>query len=359
MRLLRVQKRYTWFSSGYGQAAVVFPMLVASPRYFSGAIQLGELMQISSAFGQVQESLSWFITNYSRLASWQATTLRLTSFQDQMQAIEATRTTQTIDAQENLPAIDANIPDLGSPGLNQLTTPSLTISLPNGVVLLDHVSFQVNAGDRVLIRGPSGCGKSTLLRVFAGIWPYVQSSGTSHGIDTLPASAHNSKPSSNMHIALPEGAVFMPQRPYFPQGKLRDALTYPQTHAQHNDTALQQALMDVHLPHLIDKLDEDGHWTQQLSGGEQQRLSMARVFLKQACWVFADEATSALDEALEQAMYEKLLAMVSANNGALVSVAHRPSVAAFHNQQWVFEAAPTDGAAKYVVTFSASSATNP
>ena len=338
MRLLRVQKRYTWFSSGYGQAAVVFPMLVASPRYFSGAIQLGELMQISSAFGQVQESLSWFITNYSRLASWQATTLRLTSFQDQMQAIEATRTTQTIDAQENLPAIDSNIPDLGTPGLNQLTTPSLTISLPNGVVLLDQVSFQVKAGDRVLIRGPSGCGKSTLLRVFAGIWPYVQ---------------------PPVHIALPEGTVFMPQRPYFPQGKLRDALTYPQTHSQHSDAALQQALIDMHLPHLIDKLDEEGHWTQQLSGGEQQRLSMARVFLKQARWVFADEATSALDEALEQAMYKKLLAMVSANNGALVSVAHRPSVAAFHNHQWVFEAAPADSAAKYVVTFSASSATNP
>ena len=338
MRLLRVQKRYTWFSSGYGQAAVVFPMLVASPRYFSGAIQLGELMQISSAFGQVQESLSWFITNYSRLASWQATTLRLTSFQDQMQAIEATRTTQTIDAQENLPAIDSNIPDLGTPGLNQLTTPSLTISLPNGVVLLDQVSFQVKAGDRVLIRGPSGCGKSTLLRVFAGIWPCVH---------------------PPVHIALPEGTVFMPQRPYFPQGKLRDALTYPQTHSQHSDAALQQALIDMHLPHLIDKLDEEGHWTQQLSGGEQQRLSMARVFLKQARWVFADEATSALDEALEQAMYKKLLAMVSANNGALVSVAHRPSVAAFHNQQWVFEVAPADSAAKYVVTFSASSATNP
>jgi putative ATP-binding cassette transporter len=117
--------------------------------------------------------------------------------------------------------------------------------------------------------------------------------------------------------------------------------------------------MDVHLPHLIDKLDEEGHWTQQLSGGEQQRLSMARVFLKQARWVFADEATSALDEALEQAMYEKLLAMVNANNGALVSVAHRPSVAAFHTQQWVFEVAPLGSPAKFVVTFNPSSATTP
>jgi len=338
MRLLRVQKRYTWFSSGYGQAAVVFPMLVASPRYFSGAIQLGELMQISSAFGQVQESLSWFITNYSRLASWQATTLRLTSFQDQMLAIETASTSELVDEQVRLPAIDSNIRDLGTLGLNQLITPALNIRLPNDIVLLDQVSFQVKAGDRVLIRGPSGCGKSTLLRVFAGIWPYVQ---------------------PPVHIALPEGAVFMPQRPYFPQGKLRDALTYPQTHSQHSDAALQQALIDMHLPHLIDKLDEEGHWTQQLSGGEQQRLSMARVFLKQARWVFADEATSALDEALEQAMYKKLLAMVSANNGALVSVAHRPSVAAFHNHQWVFEVAPADSAAKYVVTFSASSATNP
>jgi putative ATP-binding cassette transporter len=320
MRLLRVQKRYTWFSSGYGQAAVVFPMLVASPRFFSGAIQLGELMQISSAFGQVQESLSWFISNYSRLASWQATTLRLTSFQDQMQAM------------------DVDTTDRETPGLNQITTPELTICLPNGDVLLEHASFQINAGDHILIRGPSGCGKSTLLRVFAGIWPYVQ---------------------SPVQIALPEGTVFMPQRPYFPQGKLRDALTYPQTYSCHSDAELQQALLDVHLPQLIDKLDEEGHWTQQLSGGEQQRLSMARLFLKQARWVFADEATSALDEALEQAMYEKLLAMVSANHGALVSVAHRPSVAAFHNQQWVFGVAPAGSSAKFAISFSASSATNP
>ena len=359
MRLLRVQKRYTWFSSGYGQAAVVFPMLVASPRYFSGAIQLGELMQISSAFGQVQESLSWFISNYSRLASWQATTLRLTSFQDQMQMIEAAPATQLVGEQVSLPAIDSDISDLGIKGLNQLLTPTLTISLPNEDVLLNHVNFQVKVGDRILIRGPSGCGKSTLLRVFAGIWPYVGlSSETNDGNGTLPTSKLKLL-HSPVHIALPEGTVFMPQRPYFPQGKLRDALTYPQTHSQHSDSALQQALMDVHLPHLVDKLDEVGHWTQQLSGGEQQRLSMARVFLRQARWVFADEATSALDEALEQAMYEKLLAMVSANQGALVSVAHRPSVSAFHNHQWVFQAAPADSAAKYEVSFSASSATNP
>ena len=141
----------------------------------------------------------------------------------------------------------------------------------------------------------------------------------------------------------------MPQRPYFPQGKLRDALTYPQTLSHHSDAELQQALMDVQLPQLVDKLDEEGHWAQQLSGGEQQRLSMARVFLKQARWVFADEATSALDEALEKTMYEKLTAMVIGNNGALVSVAHRPSVAQFHECEWVFKKLANDKESKFVL----------
>jgi putative ATP-binding cassette transporter len=117
---------------------------------------------------------------------------------------------------------------------------------------------------------------------------------------------------------------------------------------------LQQALIDVHLPHLIDKLDEEGHWTQQLSGGEQQRLSMARVFLKQAHWVFADEATSALDEALEHVMYEKLLTMVKSSNGVLLSVAHRPSLMAFHTEQWVFESSEFESGARFVLKITHS-----
>ena len=335
MRLLRVQKRYTWFSSGYGQAAVVFPMLVASPRYFSGAIQLGELMQISSAFGQVQESLSWFISNYNRLASWQATTLRLTSFQDQMQAIETTRMQATAAASTHPVDHPPGFEALGTAGCTLLQTTDLSIFLPNGTWLLAHVTLEVKAGDRVLIRGPSGCGKSTLLRAFAGIWPYARSAP----------------------LVLPEGSVFMPQRPYFPQGKLRDALTYPQISTAFSDADLQNVLHEVHLGHLADKLDVAGQWTQQLSGGEQQRLSMARVFLKQARWVFADEATSALDEALEKDLYGKLVAMVRNNHGALVSVAHRPSVVAFHNRQWVFEAAAMGGSAMYVVSNDTSFAT--
>jgi putative ATP-binding cassette transporter len=312
MLLLRVQKRYTWFNSGYGQAAVVFPMLVASPRYFSGAIQLGELMQISSAFGQVQESLSWFITNYSRLASWQATTLRLTGFQDQMIAVSHHDDTALTHANTSV-----------QHSVNSIDTPPLTISLPNGTVLLHNTRLQVHAGDTVLVRGPSGCGKSTLFRTLAGIWPHV----TTQDAAQLP---------NSLHIALPDHTVFMPQRPYFPQGSLRQALAYPSAAELFDEAQLKQVLHDSLLPHLADQLDTQGQWTQQLSGGEQQRLAIARVLLKRPRWVFADEITSALDASAEQALYEKLLQLVREQQGALVSIAHRPGVAAFHQQQWVF-----------------------
>ena len=326
MRLLRVQKRYTWFNSGYGQAAVVFPMLVASPRYFSGAIQLGELMQISSAFGQVQESLSWFISNYSRLASWQATTLRLTSFQDQMLAVtEATRA-------------DSN----STAGINALHTTPLTVSLPNGEVLLADTSLNVAAGDTVLIRGPSGCGKSTLLRVLAGIWPYV----------TSPSHDRRGEPITYGPVVLPDRSVFMPQRPYFPQGTLRQALAYPDSAEHYSDEALKNALYDALLPHLTTELDVAGHWSQQLSGGEQQRLALARVLLKRPRWVFADEATSALDEAGEKVLYEKLLTMVREEGGGLVSIAHRPGVASYHDTVWQFVPAPAGSTAKFVLTMT-------
>ncbi len=325
MRLLRVQKRYTWFNSGYGQAAVVFPMLVASPRYFSGAIQLGELMQISLAFGQVQESLSWFISNYSRLASWQATTLRLTSFQDQMLAIKVSEVAE--------PDADTHT------GINALHTTPLTVSLPNGDVLLADTSLNAAAGDTVLIRGPSGCGKSTLLRVLAGIWPYV----------TSPTHDRHGEPITYGPVVLPEGSAFMPQRPYFPEGTLRQALAYPDRAEDYSDEALKNALYDALLPHLVNDLDVAGHWTQQLSGGEQQRLALARVLLKRPRWIFADEATSALDEAAEKTLYDKLLTMVREEGGGLVSIAHRPSVANHHDTVWEFVPAPEGSPAKFVL----------
>jgi vitamin B12/bleomycin/antimicrobial peptide transport system ATP-binding/permease protein len=315
--LIKKQKNLIWFTTFFGQAAVVFPFIVAAPRFFSGAIQLGQLMQISSAFGRVQDSLSWLVENYSELAAWRATTDRLTSFEDNISAVAQERRARAatdLIAHGTAPVVDAGV----------LTATHLSLNLPGGSTLMSDVSLKAQPGDRVLFKGPSGSGKSTLFRAFAGIWPF--SKGQSH---------------------LPDNAMFIPQRPYFPDGLLSDALAYPQPASQYSDDALKQALTDALLPRLTSRLDDHDAWSQKLSGGEQQRLAIARVLLKKPAWIFADEATSALDEAAEKTIYEKLLAHVKSVGGGIVSIAHRPNVAAFHNQVWELEKSPEGSDARY------------
>ena len=304
LQLIKKQKNLVWFTNFFGQAAVVFPFIVAAPRFFSGAIQLGQLMQISSAFGRVQDSLSWLVDNYSALAAWRATTDRLTSFEDNISAVAQQGRAQ---AATNSIANDAQ--PLGDAGT--LAVKDLSLRLPSGATLLSGVSLQAGPGESILLKGPSGSGKSTLFRALAGIWPF-----------------------STGQTQLPAGAMFIPQRPYFPDGSLRNALAYPEAAGRYSDDALTQALQDALLPQLSSRLDDEDAWSQKLSGGEQQRLAIARVLLKKPRWIFADEATSALDEAAEKTLYDRLLASVKAANGSLVSIAHRPAVAAFHGKLW-------------------------
>jgi putative ATP-binding cassette transporter len=306
LALIKAQKNLIWFTSFFGQAAVVFPFVVAAPRFFSGAIQLGELMQISSAFGQVQGALSWFVDSYSSLASWRATTDRLTSFETSFAALASDPMT------------------LSSTDSAALQTHDLNVALPTGTVLLAGTALRAGAGDSVLLQGPSGSGKSTLFRALAGIWPFA--SGT---------------------LTRPADAMFIPQRPYFPNGPLRDALAYPEAPSNYTDAQLRQALTEALLPELAEQLDLADAWSQKLSGGEQQRLAIARVLLKKPKWVFADEATSALDEAAERSVYERLIALIRSTQGAIVSIAHRPSVAAFHAQRWELEKLPDGAPALY------------
>ena len=308
LQLIRTQKRLVWFSNGFGQAAVVFPFIVAAPRFFSGAIQLGELMQIASAFDRVQTALSWFVDNYQQLATWRATTDRITSFEESFAALRS-------DPQAT--AHSANTDDA-------IALDGLDLALPTGAALLGVQGARIAPGDSVLVKGPSGSGKSTLFRGLAGIWPWAR-----------------------RRLRLPadfEGrSMFLPQRPYFPNGPLRDALAYPEPRERYSDAQLRQALTDALLPALGERLDEHGAWGQQLSGGEQQRLAIARVLLKQPRWLFVDEATSALDEAAEATLYQRLKALVARQNGALVSIAHRPGVAAFHDRHWTLEPGAAPG----------------
>ena len=284
----------------YAQFANIFPILVASPRYFAGAIQMGALMQIASAFGQVQGALSWFIDAFTDLANWKATVNRLAGFNAAIDQVNA----------------QPRGIKVGQSSEHALQLDKLTLNLPNGNPLFCDVSASMKPGERVLIAGPSGCGKSTLLRAIAGIWPY-----------------------GSGNIALAEGKryLFLPQRSYIPIGTLRDALSYPDASREYTDERLQQVLEQCRLPHLasVEILDDYANWSQRLSPGEQQRLSFARALLIQPDTLFLDEATSALDDETEQQVYSLLLSELPQTS--VISVAHRNTVAKYHQHCWRFK----------------------
>jgi putative ATP-binding cassette transporter len=296
-RIMVRAKYLNALTAGYGQVATIFPIIVASPRYFSGAIALGGLTRIASAFGQVQGALSWFVDSYAALASWFATVERLATF---YRALEAARLAAGSGPQV---APTTNV---------DLQIDGLTLCLPNGDVLLRDTSLTIAHGSRLLVSGPSGSGKSTLFRAIAGIWPFGAG-----------------------RVLRPTGTyLFLPQRPYFPLGTLREAVTYPASSRSIEDAVIAPCLHDVGLDHLIPRLQEDQNWVEVLSGGEQQRLAMARALLLCPDWLFLDEATASLDADAERTLYQILRNRLP--HCTIVSIAHRTAVAAFHEQKFVF-----------------------
>lgn len=296
--IMRRQKKLTWFQSFYGQLAVIFPYVVVAPRYFSGAIALGGLMQTASAFGQVQGSLSWFIDAYARLADWKATVDRLIGFRAAMDA--AARDAVSSPGVERVPQARADV-----------EASAVALSLPTGRVLIDGVDFRLEPGVSTLVTGPSGSGKSTLFRAFAGIWPFGS------GRVLWPADA---------------SVLFLPQRPYLPIGSLRQVLAYPSAPESFTDAAMRDAVSRCGLDQLRERLDETQHWAMMLSGGEQQRIGFVRAWLHRPDWLFLDEASSALDEASERRMYELMHELPGTT---IVSIGHRSGLMALHQRRLV------------------------
>ncbi len=296
-QLMIYSKRLTWFITGYRQIAIIFPIMVVAPRYFAGKIEFGVIFQTSSAFGQVQGALSWFVTAYSEIAQWRATLNRLTSFHEAIQAARLEASSKQ-GIQRSATATTA------------LTLKDTTIRLPDGSVLLGHVATTIKRGEHTLVTGPSGIGKSTLFRALSGIWPFGE------GAVEVPADAR---------------LMFLPQRPYLPIGSLRDAVAYPSASQGFTDEQIKAALRDCQLPQLAERLNEADHWGQRLSTGEQQRLAFARALLNRPDWLFLDEATSALDEAMEKTLYGLVRERLTSTT--IVSIAHRPSVAQFHDHR--------------------------
>ncbi|MDI6525618.1 ABC transporter ATP-binding protein/permease [Pseudomonas otitidis] len=284
--------KFDGFNLVVSQVAVVFPFILQAPRFFSGAIKLGDVMQTSQAFGQVQDSLSFFRTSYDTFAQYRATLDRLTGF---LNANQQARELPKVDTHE---AADG------------LRIESLDVLRPDGHRLLADLALELVPGQALLIKGPSGSGKTTLLRALAGLWPYAE--GTVY------------RPGGHQ-------ALFLSQRPYLPLGDLRTAIAYPNTAVAEDDERLKQALRQVNLAHLAERLELSQDWTRILSIGEQQRLAFARVLFNRPRVVFLDESTSAMDEGLEHALYSLLREHL--DETLLVSVGHRATLAQFHTHR--------------------------
>ena len=302
--IMKRQKVFGWWESGYSQLSVPFPYLVAAPRYFSGAIELGGMMQTANAFGQVKESLSWFINVYTLYAHWKATTDRLLGFH------RAMRAAQHDIAHGHGPTVSA------SPQNDQVVLDGLQLNLPNGQPVVETEHLAIKGGQRLLFKGPTGCGKSTLFRAMAGIWPFGE---------------------GRVQVGSAFNALFLPQRPYFPLGNLRRALSYPASTGTYADEQLRAVLHDVGLGALGDQLDTERIWSMQLSGGEQQRIAIARALLQKPAWLFLDEATSNLDSDAQDQMYKLLVERLPGTT--LISIGHRGELARFHDK--VVQLAPT------------------
>ena len=292
-QLMRKTKHLNFYVNGYAQLAIIVPLIMAAPRYFSKEIQLGGLMQISSAFGRVQDALSFFVDSYDTLANLAAVVNRLYGFTEHMDEARKVQSSVT----------RATAPELKISALN--------VNLPTGRELLKKLSLELQNAKSLLVTGASGCGKSTLLRTLAGLWRYAS------GEISLPSNAR---------------VMFLPQKPYLPLGTLRRALIYPSAEkASPSDDRLKEILRRVDLPALVDKLDTADDWSRILSLGEQQRLAFARVLLSAPDYIFLDEATSALDEPREVEMYKLLREDLP--KLTVVSVGHRSTLFDLHDTE--------------------------
>ncbi|WP_378956851.1 ABC transporter ATP-binding protein/permease [Pelosinus sp. sgz500959] len=277
------------------RGAEPLPYIIAVPRFFSGQIQLGGLMQITAAFDKVHKSLTFFVGWYKEIAELEAIVRRLVLF---MEAIEQL---SVVHQKKSIQVVTVLDPIFSVEGLN--------LRLPNGALLVHNFAMKLQAGESLLILGASGYGKSMLIKAIAGIWPFGE------GCIKIPQN---------------QQCLFLPQNPYLPIGTLREVLLYPQPSLGYSDETLHAVLKKCKLDGLLGRLDAQEDWSHLLSMGEQQRIAFARAILQKPQWLFLDETTSGLDEATEKMLY-KLLRSELRETG-IISVGHRSSIMPYHDK---------------------------
>ncbi len=294
-QLMLRQKWLNFFQSGYSQIAIIFPFFVLSPLYFAGTVDLGGLMQTASAFGTVRAAFSFFVTAYDTLANWKAVVDRLDGFDKSLVAVEAEA--------ELGPKLARDRAEAG------LSIEDLVVRLPDGRPIVEVPALTLAPRERVLVTGPSGSGKTSLFRALGGIWPFG---------------------AGGVHI--PEGAdlLILPQNAYMPLGTLRAALAYPREPEAIADADIADVLGAVGLSRLHAEIDEPANWGNRLSGGEQQRIAIARALLAKPDWLLLDEATSALDEQGQLDIYRLIEERLPGTT--VVSIGHRSSLVPLHQR---------------------------
>ncbi|MGB9327773.1 MAG: ABC transporter ATP-binding protein/permease, partial [Pseudolabrys sp.] len=291
MAIMSRQKKLTFLTAGYRQAAVVFPYIMVSPAYFAGVVQLGGLMQTANAFGQVQDALSVFVNIYRSLAEWRAVVERLAGFDQSIVAARAAASTPPVIT-------------LAPGDASAVTLKDVAVRLPQGTPLVSASNVSIKLGEHVLVSGPSGSGKSTLFRALAGIWPFGS------GTITVPKNAR---------------VMMLPQRPYFPIAPLAAAVAYPAERGSYDEAKIAELISAVGLPALAARIEEEAHWNRMLSLGEQERLGLARALLFEPDFLFLDEATASLDEPGEETLYQLLHRRLPRTT--IVSIGHRSTLA--------------------------------
>jgi vitamin B12/bleomycin/antimicrobial peptide transport system ATP-binding/permease protein len=301
-RIIRVRTFLNSFLQFYTQISAIIPYVVVAPFYFVvKRVDFGTFNQAADAFGNVNSAMNFFVNQYTGLAAFSATLQRLTSFED---AFARARADEQKKPRIEIAAANSPI----------LSIPDLDLTLPDGRKLAHVGDLALIPQESILVVGPTGAGKSTLFRAIAGIWSFGRG-----------------------EILQPPYAKLMllPQRPYIPIGPLRDALAYPAPSSNFSNERLRETLMRVGLPALADRLDDSDNWQMRLSGGEQQRLAVARAILAEPDWLFMDESTNSLDAKSEASLYRAIIETLPRTT--IVSIGHQATINQFHKRRVVFE----------------------
>jgi vitamin B12/bleomycin/antimicrobial peptide transport system ATP-binding/permease protein len=252
-----------WVTAGFGWVTLVAPILVAAPLYFTGKVSFGGLMMAAAAFTQAQSSLRWFVDNFSVIADWRATLMRVANFRHSV-----VTTDEPHGFESRIVYAE------GDPG--RIMIEKLESTSSAHADKLRELKVVVEAGSRVLILGAPGTGKTQFFRALAGLWPW--------------GSGRITRPKGEQIFYLPRGT------PYLPRGSLREVLAYPLKAENFNAEAFARALFRLGLERLAPLIDETRRWDRELSQDEQLCLVFARMLIQRPPWVLIDGTFGALDD---------------------------------------------------------------